>query len=197
MAGVRAAALTEAAEVAASRGGCPCNTAETIAHLLRCLAAEAHDGDTQAVPVCVCGHPMHQHHEDVCLTDCGCNDGREPEEPTDLPGRLAAALTARFTELGNPFSQMRYHEQGPDGWPASHPVGPNRVADVLRELMPAASAVPLVGSAEPDSDETGPRTVCICGHTRAEHIAVSGRLLCDACDPDSTENLVCRGFDAL
>ena len=123
---------------------------------LRRLAAEAHDGDTQAVPLCVCGHPMHQHHEDVCLTGCGCNDGREPEEAADLPGRLAAALTARFTELGNPFSEMRYHEQGPDGWPASHPVGPNRVAEVLRELMAAAPAVPLVGSAEPQ-DETDAR----------------------------------------
>ena len=123
---------------------------------LRRLAAEAHDGDTQAVPVCVCGHPMHRHHEDVCLTGCGCNDGREPGEVADLPGRLAAALTARFTELGNPFSEMRYHEQGPDGWPASHPVGPNRVAEVLRELMAAAPAVPLVGSAEPQ-DETDAR----------------------------------------
>jgi hypothetical protein len=53
-----------------------------------------------------------------------------------------------------------------------------------------------VGSAEPQ-DETGTRAVCVCSHTRAEHITVSGRLLCDACDPDSTSNLVCRGFDAL
>lgn len=86
-------------------------------------------------PVCLCGHPMHQHHEDVCLTECGCQDGREPETALDLPGRLQAALTARFTESGNPGSAMRRHEQGPDGWPASHPVGPRVVAEVLGELL--------------------------------------------------------------
>jgi hypothetical protein len=94
---------------------------------------------TSTEPVCVCGHPMRQHHEDVCLTNCGCNDGREPEATTDLPARLEAALTARFTQLGNQFAEMRYHEQGPDGWPASHPVGPHLVAEVLRELLPAGS----------------------------------------------------------
>ncbi|MEV8494868.1 hypothetical protein AB0471_39300 [Streptomyces sp. NPDC052002] len=54
---------------------------------------------------------------------------------TDLPDRLRTVLTERFTELGNPFSAMRRHEQGPDGWPASHPVGPHQVAEVLRELL--------------------------------------------------------------
>jgi hypothetical protein len=53
----------------------------------------------------------------------------------DLPARLEAVLTERYTELGNPFSEMRRHEQGPDGWPASHPIGPRVVADVLRELL--------------------------------------------------------------
>ncbi|MFD9630116.1 hypothetical protein [Streptomyces violascens] len=56
---------------------------------------------------------------------------------TDLPDRLCTALTERFTELGNPFSEMRRHERGPDGWPASHPVGPHGVAEVLRELLAA------------------------------------------------------------
>ncbi|WP_328336799.1 hypothetical protein [Streptomyces violaceus] len=41
-----------------------------------------------------------------------------------------------------------------------------------------------------------PREVCVCGHTRAEHLTVSGRLLCDACDPDSTEN-TCKEYEAL
>jgi len=63
------------------------------------------------------------------------------EPATELPDRLAAALTARFTELGNPFSRMVVHEQGPDGWPVTHPVGPNRVAEVLRELMAEQPAV--------------------------------------------------------
>lgn len=48
-----------------------------------------------------------------------------------------------------------------------------------------------------DTETPNPRTVCVCGHTRGEHLTVSGRLLCDTCDPDSTDNLVCRGFDAL
>lgn len=54
-----------------------------------------------------------------------------------LPARLATALTERFTELGNPYAEMRIHEQGPDGWPSSRAVGPNIVADVLRELLAA------------------------------------------------------------
>lgn len=53
----------------------------------------------------------------------------------DLPARLEAVLTERYTELGNQFAAMRYHEQGPDGWPASHPVGPHHVAKTLRELL--------------------------------------------------------------
>jgi hypothetical protein len=59
----------------------------------------------------------------------------------DLPARLEAVLTERFTELGNPFSRMRREEKGPDGWPAEHPVGPHHVAEVLRELL-AAVTVP-------------------------------------------------------
>jgi hypothetical protein len=65
---------------------------------------------------------------------------------TDLPARLEATLTERFTELGNPFSAMRRQEKGPDGWPASHPVGPSHVADVLRELL---AAVPAAASPAP------------------------------------------------
>ncbi|MFE2710558.1 hypothetical protein ACFXKI_00855 [Streptomyces mirabilis] len=60
----------------------------------------------------------------------------------DLPARLEAVLAERFTELGNPFSEMRRHEKGPDGWPASHPVGPHQVAEVLRELLAAAPVPP-------------------------------------------------------
>ncbi|MFJ6066546.1 hypothetical protein ACIQHU_26320 [Streptomyces tendae] len=63
-------------------------------------------------------------------------DETQPAETeADLPARLEAALTERYTELGNPFSEMRRREQGPDGWPASHPVGPHHVAEVLRELL--------------------------------------------------------------
>jgi hypothetical protein len=69
----------------------------------------------------------------------------DDETQDDLPARLEAALTERYTELGNPFSEMRRREQGPDGWPASHPVGPRGVAEVLRELL----AAPAVGGAQP------------------------------------------------
>jgi hypothetical protein len=105
--------------------------------------------DRAAEPLCVCGHPMHLHHEDVCLTECGCNDGRETESATDLPGRLADALAARYTQQGKLHAGMRRHEQGPDGWPASHPVGPRDVAEVLRELL-AAFAVEVVLPAPAD-----------------------------------------------
>ncbi|MFE9812323.1 hypothetical protein [Streptomyces sp. NPDC005548] len=111
---------------------------------------------TDRAALCICGHPMHQHHEDVCLTECGCNDGQEPEGAADLPDRLAAALTARFTENGNPFSEMRRHEKGPDGWPASHPVGPQQVAEVLRELMTVSAAVPVAVS-PPATNQTETR----------------------------------------
>ena len=68
-------------------------------------------------------------------------------QPDDLPARLEAVLTG-YTELGNPFSEMRRHEQGPDGWPASRPVGPHHVAEVLRELL----AAPAVGE-QPETQE--------------------------------------------
>ncbi|MFJ8657487.1 hypothetical protein ACIRNU_34755 [Streptomyces rochei] len=65
-------------------------------------------------------------------------DETQPAETVhavDIPALLEATLTERYTELGNPFSEMRRREQGPDGWPASHPVGPRHVAEVLRELL--------------------------------------------------------------
>jgi len=56
--------------------------------------------------------------------------------------------------------------------------------------------------AQQPKEADNPRTVCICGHTRGEHGRVGGpfgreRLLCDSCDPDSTENLTCEEFEAL
>lgn len=50
------------------------------------------------------------------------------------------------------------------------------------------------GGAAPN---TSTEARCVCGHTKGQHVTVSGRLLCDECDPDSTDNLICRGFDAL
>ena len=63
----------------------------------------------------------------------GDSGTQEPESP--LPDRLEAALTQRFTELGNPYSRMRIQEEGPDGWPVTWEVSPSRVAEVLRELL--------------------------------------------------------------
>lgn len=57
------------------------------------------------------------------------------QQLADLPARLEAVLTERYTELGNPFARMIRNEQGPDGWPATHPIGPHHVAEVLRELL--------------------------------------------------------------
>ncbi|WP_171111257.1 MULTISPECIES: hypothetical protein [unclassified Streptomyces] len=102
------------------------------------LADEAQqqpDTETPADPKCVCGHPTRLHHEDACLlSGCGCGDCLETSA---LPEALEAVLTKRFTELGNQFAEMRVHEQGPDGWPASRLVSPRMVAEVLRELLAA------------------------------------------------------------
>ena len=66
----------------------------------------------------------------------------------DLPDRLEAVLTERFTALGNPFSAMRRQEKGPDGWPAEHPVGPAGVAGVLRELLATEAQQPAPAAPE-------------------------------------------------
>ncbi|WP_370743402.1 hypothetical protein, partial [Streptomyces sp. LUP47B] len=69
-----------------------------------------------------------------------------------------------------------------------------RRGDLADSIMPAILAA-LDGTEQPTSREQpgtqapeadNPRTVCVCGHTRGEHLRVSGRLLCDACDPNST-----------
>lgn len=62
--------------------------------------------------------------------------GLDDAQPAnDLPERLAATLTERFTALGNPFSGMRTAIPSPDGWPASREVSPRDIANVLRELL--------------------------------------------------------------
>jgi hypothetical protein len=124
------------------------------------------------------------------ITSALMADSVQPSErpDADLPARLEATLTERYTESGNPFSRMRRQEKGPDGWPAEHPVGPHHVAEVLREL--------LADETQPAEAETED-PLCICMHRRSQHPKISGRLLCDECDPDSTENLVCKEFEAL
>lgn len=111
-------------------------------------------------------------------------------EAIDVQLRRARAQERRWhlrTEwlIGLRADRVAQKERGewPDAAPAA--AGPGRAADT-----------------QDDEEGVGPRTVCVCGHTRAEHIRVSGpfgknRLLCDVCDPDSAENLTCKEFEAL
>lgn len=39
--------------------------------------------------------------------------------------------------------------------------------------------------------------LCMCGHRKDQHVIVSGRLLCDSCDPDDTTAPTCTGYDEL
>ncbi|WP_089117071.1 hypothetical protein [Streptomyces sp. SS07] len=91
-----------------------------------------------------------------------------PADRTDLPDRLQAVLTERYTALGNPGSAMRIQEKGPDGWPAEFPVGPNRVAEVLRELL---------AEEQPPAPADRAAT-CICGHPEQQHFED----VCQTCD---------------
>jgi hypothetical protein len=89
----------------------------------------------------------------------------------------------------------RYRLHADTGTPLNEHVCEGRVIGDCEclETGPAAG-LPAGGTQQ---KQENPRTVCVCGHTKGEHIAVSGRLLCDTCDPDSTDNLTCEGFDAL
>ncbi|MFC8267756.1 hypothetical protein ACFUIZ_18795 [Streptomyces cinereoruber] len=82
----------------------------------------------------------------------------------ELPDRLVAVLTERFTELGNPFSEMRTQFQGPDGWPASKLVGPKGVAEVLRELL----SEPTVGRDLPEVTPVESGSCSECGQAPSE-----------------------------
>ncbi|MEV7034568.1 hypothetical protein AB0N99_30605 [Streptomyces sp. NPDC093272] len=106
--------------------------------------------------------------------------------------RIAAALDG-WNPTGAPSCDVEFERGGRCAKPAGHRP-PGSDDPHVPELPAAVPAVPV--EATTDNEETL-RTVCVCGHTKGEHIAVSGRLLCDSCDPDSTDNLVCRGFDAL
>ncbi|MFF8610854.1 hypothetical protein ACF06X_33650 [Streptomyces sp. NPDC015346] len=75
----------------------------------------------------------------------GGQDAGQPAEataPADLPERLRAVLTERYADTGNPFSRMVINYQGPDGWPATKPVGADLVAEVLRELLADEASTP-------------------------------------------------------
>jgi hypothetical protein len=45
-------------------------------------------------PACICGHPISQHFEDVCLTQCGCDDALTAEAAAEERLRAEAAIHA-------------------------------------------------------------------------------------------------------
>lgn len=102
-------------------------------------------------------------------------------ETPDLPARLEAVLTERFTELGNPHSRMRIKEEGPDGWPATWEVSPSNVADVLRELLTPAPASSRAAVEEP---ATEPRPV-----KPTVGYSGMGRVWCLRCTHPANENV--------
>ncbi|MET8694758.1 hypothetical protein ABZV65_19695 [Streptomyces bauhiniae] len=55
----------------------------------------------------------------------------------------------------------------------------------------------MTAVSQPAADGGEETQICRCSHSRAEHVKVSGRLLCDACDPDNTNNRTCEEFEAL
>lgn len=66
-------------------------------------------------------------------------------------------------------------------------------ARAVAKMLLRCLAADAPATAEAQSEDA----LCICDHTRSRHLRISGRLLCDECDPDSTDHLVCRGFEAL
>ena len=134
--------------------------------------------------------------------------------------RAAVAKWLRAYPKCGAYAQQRIVREWPDGsefygpWtdlpdaPAV-PVQP-AAADTREETETDAPGRDLLRDCEcggstphPDCPAHGDqRAVCVCGHTRAEHIRIGGpfgrgRLLCDACDPDSTNNPTCEEFEAL
>jgi hypothetical protein len=63
-------------------------------------------------------------------------------------------------------------------------------------VCPGCELRRMADEAQPAEAETED-PLCICMHRRSQHPKISGRLLCDECDPDSTENLVCKEYTAL
>ncbi|MER8233530.1 hypothetical protein [Streptomyces sp. NPDC094049] len=98
---------------------------------------------------------VERHSTNEALSDAAVELRVQRGRIAELPDRLAAALTERFTSLGNPFSEMRTQFQGPDGWPASKPVGPNGVAEVLGGLL-SEPTPETVQALQPKDPHDGP-----------------------------------------
>jgi hypothetical protein len=111
----------------------------------------------------------------------------------DAVTTFLASLTDRERALIRDAAVMGYVRGRMHPKDEPHPKDSHVLAEVVAACLDITDMYPAISTEEAE----GPRTVCVCGHTRGEHVEVSGRLLCDECDPDSTENLVCREFEAL
>ena len=216
----------------------------------------------QAVVRCICGHAEAQHFEDVCLTQCGCQDYLTPDAAIEELARLRGIVQQRPAPLRVEALAKLLCEvddvqgDGPSWESLSQTPGLGRdeyrvaarhllrkvtITQASDETVECGDQIPGMTCTLPDGphddwkhrDEQGhwwaqmrippysnrdrlaaeaivearqdgaqteadnPRTVCVCGHTRGEHARVSGRLLCDVCDPESTDNLACKEFEAL
>lgn len=123
----------------------------------------------------------------------------EAHQPTHA-WKVESPRRDKWANWGATYDEREWAQQMYDSVIQTAPQRPFRLVrattihTVEDEHQPAAT--PVAGQPPADTGEEV-RNVCVCSHTKGEHIAVSGRLLCDSCDPDSTENLVCKGFDAL
>ncbi|MFE1192892.1 hypothetical protein ACFW6E_08835 [Streptomyces olivaceoviridis] len=148
-------------------------TWKRAADLLRRLAVEAHGTETQmGSRPGTCGHRGPEGHQ------CGRESGHhgyhrhvhDGDGWVSWVGELSSDAPAPVAEQPAATHSCSNCE-GVD--PTSCLMNPNR-------QQPAAA----------DDEET----LCICGHYRIQHVKVSGRLLCDECDGDSTR--VCNVFTA-
>jgi hypothetical protein len=175
-----------------------CTAVRDVVMGLRRRADEAQQdaAGARSVPLAAscacCGHRFDEHNRFGCCVGnqevrCGCSAFVLGEKPAPVDPRtiLGIALHMPDGEAQQPtktrFEALKECICTPDDCPP---------------LCPCHADEPPAAAQQP-KEADNPRTVCVCGHTRGEHLVVSGRLLCDACDPDSTSNLVCKEFDAL
>lgn len=196
---IRAAALREAAEALTRKANKLTDGLHDLAHFVaKDRLREAEILDREAAELRRMADEAQQqeptlaaHHAAVpagavckCPGDCGHQSGTEAQQQPvcaecDHPH-------AAHQEGEDPVSPGRCTACPDSGeeWHDFQPVpGPGRASDEVQ--------------AESATCEAPSNAICVCGHSRGEHIRVSGRLLCDACDPDSTDNLVCKEFEAL
>ena len=110
---------------------------------------------------------------------------RAPAAAPELTADERTMLTAALNQV-----QLRI-------WDAANSAFTDRdqaALDSLRRRL--AAAVPGEHTVD-EAQQPNPLTVCVCGHSRGEHVTVSGCLLCDECDPAAVGTFVCKEFEAL